>query len=304
VRGGIDYDGRSDPVPGSNLEAVQRMQAKVHDPALQRAVARVTETFPFPGYIEPELSGHYTVAQTVQQFLKPGARILDFGAGPADKTAVLAALGYHCTAVDDLQDEWHKRGGARQLILDFAAKLDIEYLPLDGGGLPDTTEPFDMVMLHDVLEHLHDSPRDLLLELLTRVRDEGYLFVTVPNHVNLRKRLAVLRGRTSHPPYELYYWYPGNWRGHVREYTEGDCVALAKALGLEVREIRGTHHMLSKVPPRLRRAYLAVSKVIPSTRDTWSMVAQKPPGWVAKPELDDAEFRELTGLKSWGELAH
>ncbi|MEU6576010.1 methyltransferase domain-containing protein [Streptomyces sp. NPDC046805] len=273
------------------------------DTEMERAMTQVIDAFPFRGYFDPAISGHISIAQTVQRFLKPGSRILDFGAGPADKTAVLAALGYECTAVDDLQDEWHKRGRARQLILEFAEKMGIEYIPLDGGPLPDT-EPFDLVMLHDVLEHLHDSPRDLLNGLLERVRNEGYLFVTVPNHVNLRKRLDVLRGRTSHPQFELYYWYPGNWRGHVREYTEGDCVGLAKALGLKPREVRGAHHMLCKVPPRFRRAYLAASRFMPSTRDTWSMVAQKPPGWVAKPELDDTEFRELTGLKSWGELAH
>ncbi|WP_030174499.1 class I SAM-dependent methyltransferase [Streptomyces sp. NRRL S-813] len=273
------------------------------DAEMERAVAQVIDAFPFGGYFDPELGGHITLAQTVQRFLGPGSRILDFGAGPADKTAVLAALGYRCTAVDDLQDEWHKRGRARELILDFAEKMGIEYIQLDGGALP-SAGTFDMVMLHDVLEHLHDSPRDLLNGLLERVRDGGYLFVTVPNHVNLRKRFDVLRGRTSHPQYELYYWYPGNWRGHVREYTEGDCVALAKALRLQVREVRGTHHMLCKVPRRFLRAYLAASRFVPSTRDTWSMVAQKPPGWVAKPELDDSEFRRLTGLKSWGELAH
>ncbi|MFI9251605.1 class I SAM-dependent methyltransferase [Streptomyces sp. NPDC053069] len=273
------------------------------DAEMEQALTEVTNAFPFPDYFYPWLCGHITIAQTVQRFLRPGARILDFGAGPADKTAVLAALGYKCTAADDLQDDWHKRGDTRRRILDFSEKMGIEYIQLDGGALPDTGD-FDMVMLHDVLEHLHDSPRDLLIGLLERVRDDGYLFVTVPNHVNLRKRLDVLRGRTSHPPYELYYWYPGAWRGHVREYTEGDCLALAKALGLQVRELGGTHHILSKVPPRLLRAYLAVSRFIPSTRDTWSMVAQKPPGWVAKPELDGQELRELTGLKSWGELAH
>ncbi|MCW2685304.1 MAG: SAM-dependent methyltransferase [Mycobacterium sp.] len=270
---------------------------------LDRAVTRVTVRFPFPGYFNPVLSGHFTVAETASRYLPPGSRVLDFGAGPADKTAVLAVLGYKCTAVDDLADEWHKRGEARQMILDFAQDMNIEYIPLDGGDIP-VTGKFDMVMLHDVLEHLHDSPRDLLINLLERVRDEGYLFVTVPNHVNLRKRISVLRGQTSHPPYDLYYWYPGHWRGHVREYTRGDCEALAQALGLEVVEVQGTHHMLGKVPPRLLRPYLAVSRLIPSTRDTWSMVAKKPAGWTAKPELDDQEFRALTGLKSWSELAH
>jgi SAM-dependent methyltransferase len=257
---------------------------------LKGAADKVAERFPFPGYF-------------VMRSLAPGSRLLDFGAGPADKTAVLASLGYKCTAADDLGEAWHTRGGAREMILDFAEDMGVEYITLDTDELPDIQE-FDMVMLHDVLEHLHDSPRDLLNDLLGRVREGGYLFITVPNHVNLRKRVAVLRGKTSHCKYETYYWNPGKWRGHVREYTRGDCIALAGALGLEVVELRGTHHMLEKVPPRLLRIYLAASRLAPSIRDTWSMVARKPVGWTPKTQLDDREFQELSGWKPWGELAH
>lgn len=268
---------------------------------LKVAGDKVVESFPFPGYFDPFLSGHLSVAQTVTRHLAPGSRLLDFGAGPADKTAVLATLGYKCTAMDDLSDEWHKRGDAQRKILDFAEEMGIEYITLNTHELPDTDE-FDMVMLHDVLEHMHDSPKDLVNGLLERVREGGYLYITVPNHVNLRKRIAVLRGKTSLPQFELFYWYPGNWRGHVREYTKGDCIALARALGLEAVEIRGVHHMLQKVPRRLLRLYLVASRLAPSTRDTWSMVARKPTGWTPTTELDDQEFRELTGHKSWAEL--
>ena len=174
---------------------------------------------------------------------------------------------------------------------------------LDGDVIPPTGE-FDAVMLHDVLEHLHDSPRDLLIELLSRVRDGGLLFVTVPNHLNLRKRIAAVRGHSIHPQFDTYYWYPGSWRGHVREYTADDCSRLAAALGLEVVEIAGVHHMLEKVPHRFRRAYLGLSRLFPSTRDTWSMVARKPAGWTPRPALSDDELRRVTGLTSWGELGH
>jgi len=270
--------------------------------ALHNAWSEVTRRFPFPGYLDMP-NGHLEVARTVSRHLPAGSRILDFGAGPADKTAVLAALGYDCTAIDDLNDEWHNRGDARTKILNFAKEMGIDFIQLNGSVLPPTKE-FDMVMLHDVLEHLHDSPRELLADLLGRVRTGGFLFVTVPNHVNLRKRLAVLRGLTSHPPYDQYYWYPGHWRGHVREYTKGDCLALANALGLDVVEVRGVHHMLNRVPVGLRSAYLAVSRLMPSTRDTWSLLARKPAGWVPKLELADEEFRSLTGLRSWSEVGH
>ncbi|MEB3980338.1 methyltransferase domain-containing protein [Mycobacterium sp. 663a-19] len=277
--------------------------SQVDQMALKGAVDKVLERFPFPDYFDPFLSGHLDMAQTVMRHLEAGSRVLDFGAGPADKTAILAMLGYKCTAVDDLGDEWHQRGDAKQKILEFAKDMGVEYITLDNHELPSDRE-FDMVMLHDVLEHLHDSPRDLLNDLLSRVRERGYLFITVPNHVNLRKRIAVLLGKTSHQKYEIYYWYPGKFRGHVREYTRGDCVALARALGLEVVELRGMHQMLQKVPRRLLRVYLAASRLAPSTRDTWLMVARKPVGWTTKTEIDDQEFRKFSGLKSWAELAH
>jgi SAM-dependent methyltransferase len=258
----------------------------------------VRARFPFPDYMERD-AGHIAIGQTVTRYLRSGGRILDFGAGPCDKTAVVAALGYKCTAADDLGDEWHRVAENRMAILAFAESFGIEYVPMDGSNLPFLPDTFDMVMLHDVLEHLHDSPRSLLIDLLQAVRPEGYLFITVPNHVNLRKRLDVLRGRTSLPMYPMYYWYPDPWRGHVREYTRGDCNLLADYLDLDIVELRGTHQMLEKVPPRLLRLYLLISRLAPDTRDTWLMVARKRPRWNPKRALEPDDFRRVTGLPGW-----
>src|SRR5262245_17222081 len=101
-----------------------RMEAS--EAELTSAAAKVLERVPVPGYFDPFLKGHRSVARTVTRYLPPGSRILDFGAGPADKTAVLAMLGYECTAIDDLGDEWHKRGDSRTMILDFAKDMGIE----------------------------------------------------------------------------------------------------------------------------------------------------------------------------------
>lgn len=258
----------------------------------------VKARFPFPGYMTRD-AGHIAIGTTVARYLEPGARILDFGAGPCDKTAVVAALGYVCTAADDLKDEWHLIDGNRQAILDFAASSGITYVQLDGSSFPFERDAFDMVMLHDVLEHLHDSPRSLLIALLRAVRAEGYLFVTVPNHVNLRKRIDALRGRTILPAFPRYYWYPDPWRGHVREYTRGDCELLAEYLELDVVELRGTHQMLDRVPPRLLRPYLLASRLLPGTRDTWLMVARKRPDWDPRSFLPPDDFRAATGLPGW-----
>jgi SAM-dependent methyltransferase len=242
----------------------------------RRALAEVTASFPFPGYIEAAPRSHLETAETVLRYVPRGGRILDFAAGPLDKTAVIEVLGYRCSAYDDLSDTWHRAANNRETILTYARQRGIEY-QLAPEPLPDG--PFDMVMAHDILEHLHESPRRLLTELLARVVDRGWLFVTVPNLVNLRKRVAVARGRTNLPSFPSYYWYENEWRGHIREYVRDDLRQLAELLGLDVVELRGTHHLAHRLPTPVRLPYLALTRLADGLRDTWLMVARKPESW-------------------------
>ncbi|MCX6142885.1 MAG: class I SAM-dependent methyltransferase [Ignavibacteriales bacterium] len=254
------------------------------------AIRRAVEIFPFEGYMctphDKTVKGAYSnIADMARRYLQPGSAILDFGCGPCDKTAVLQLLGFHCSAYDDLQDDWHKLPGNREKILSFAKNCGIDFKEARGGMLPFEKNSFDMIMLHDVLEHLHNSPRDLLNDLLELAKPEGLLFVTVPNAVNIRKRVDVLFGRTNLPPFEGYYWYPGSWRGHVREYVMNDLVHLSEYLDLEVLELRGCDHMLEKLPMFSRPAYLLVTNLFKGWKDSWLLVARKRKGWSAKKTL-------------------
>lgn len=260
------------------------------------AIEAVRAAFPFEGYTDTQVDAYRGIASAVAEHLPPGGRILDVGAGPCDKTAVLARLGYCCAATDDLRDDWHLVPGHREKIEAFAAGAGVEFRLAGDGAAPFQGEKFDMVTLHDVLEHLHDSPRDLLVDLLGLVRPGGLLLVTVPNAVAARKRLAVLRGRTNLAPFASYYWCPGAWRGHVREYTHGDLAGLARFLDLEVVTLRGCHHMLHKLPAALRPAYRAATAPFQGLKDSWLLVARKPPGWA--PELAPPQ-RELDEVPCW-----
>lgn len=264
------------------------------DEAIRRAISE----FPFEGYMgsphEKTIKGAYSnIADTALRHLKPGSAILDFGCGPCDKAAVLQFLGFHCSGYDDLQDEWHKFPGNREKILSFTKKCGIDFKEANGGMLPFHKNSFDMIMLHDVLEHLHDSPRDLLNDLLELAKPEGLLFVTVPNAVNMRKRRDVLLGRTNLPAFEGYYWYPGSWRGHVREYVVNDLVKLSEYLNLDVLELRGCDHMLEKLPAFSRPAYLLVTNMFKGWKDSWLLVARKRPGWSAKKTLPQDELARI-----------
>ncbi len=259
----------------------------------EEAKLTVKKRFPFEGYIDRAVDSYVSIAKTVLKHLEPSARILDFGSGPCDKTAVLQTLGFKCSACDDLQDNWHRIEGNREKIMEFARNFEIDFVLLADGRLPFEKNSFDMVMMHDVIEHLHDSPRDLLNDLLELVKPEGLLFITVPNAVNLVNRVSVLFGKTIFPRFSTYYWYPGPWRGHVREYVKDDLVRLAEYLTLNVLELRDCHQRAKAIPDVIRPFYFALSGVFTGLRDSWLLVAKKPPGWAPRKTLPEEEFVKI-----------
>jgi len=269
----------------------------------QEAIQLTIKQFPFEGYMTSGgtvKESYLNIANTVLHYLQPGSRILDFGCGPCDKTAILQFLGFECSAYDDLQDDWHKIQGNREKITSFARECGIDFKLAIGCELPFEKNSFDMIMLHDVLEHLHDSPRDLLNDLIELIKPEGLLFVTVPNAVNIRKRIDVMFGRTNLPLFESYYWYPGAWRGHVREYVKNDLVKLSEYLNLEELEIISCDHMLSKLPASIRPGYVLVTSIFRGWKDSWLLVARKRQGWSVKKTLLQNELTKILGKSTSG----
>jgi SAM-dependent methyltransferase len=253
-------------------------------PTIRRAIDDWRKLFPFRDYMNTELAEerYAELVGAVLRHVPAGGSVLDFGAGPCDTLGILRQLGFSCAACDDLMDPWHQGEGAREKILAYTRAAGIDFRKIEGPGLPFHEPVFDLVMMHDVLEHLHDSPRELLNDMLALAKPEGLFFTTVPNAVNLRKRLAVLRGRTNLPAYDGFYWTPGPWRGHVREYTRGDLESLCEYLGLDIVELRAADHMLDKLSPLLRRVYRSATSWLPGLKDTWLLVGRKRRGWAPR----------------------
>lgn len=261
----------------------------------EEAIQFVAERFPFKGHIHPRVRGVYLIiAKTVLRYMQPGSKILDFGSGPCDKTAVLQTLGYKCSACDDFQDDWHRIEENREKIIAFTKDFGINFKVINNNELPFEKHYFDMLMMHHVLEHIQGSPRDLLNDLLKLVKPEGLIFVVVPNAVNIRKRVAVLFGKSNYPRFGWYYWYPGPWRGHVREYVKDDLIKLCKYLNLGIIELRSCHGMLFRIPTAARMVYLPITKIFPGWRDSWLLVAKKRPDWMPnKTQPPDEALREF-----------
>lgn len=263
------------------------------DSVIGRAIREVAARFPFPSYVSSNEAPYWTVGRLLCRLLDPGARILDFGSGPCDKTAVASLLGYDCVAIDDLGDHWVRHGSNLKRIMDFARDVGVDLTTEYTTPEPQT---FDAILMNDVLEHLHDSPRGLLVQLLSGLRPGGYLLVTVPNLGNARKRLDLLRGETNLPAYELLFFYEGPWRGPVREYVRRDLESLVLFLNLDVVELSTVDHMLVNLPAWLRGPYIAVTRILPDLKDTWVLVARLPLEWDAL-TLPTSDPADLLGRK-------
>jgi SAM-dependent methyltransferase len=266
------------------------MKDRTHCERIAKACATVRTTFPLGGYLGEtwQKEVEHSVLAVLRNVPHDRARpvLIDIGCGPMDKTAVFQALGFECWAVDDLADPWIQRLGVAEEIREFAARMGIRF---HLGRFEDAPEiprgSFDVVTMFAVIEHLHESPRTLLNLAGELLRPGGVLCMTMPNSVNLRKRVAVLTGRTNYPNVEQFFYSPGSWRGHVREYTLAETRWICEAAGFH-NVSSSTFEAIAhaRLPRYLVPVFLFASTFLPTMRSGLCVVAQKPEGWVSVPE--------------------
>lgn len=275
-------------------------QDKNIDKALDALWQQNIRMFPFEGYINPARKSAYcAMPKMLAPYVEKDAKILDFGCGPIDKTIMFKSLSKHIYAFDTLEDIWHRADGNDKKIKQHARKSGISFIDNfdDIGKIR-----YDVIMLHDVIEHFHVSPRSLLNTLLSFLSEGGLLVLTVPNAGNIRKRLHLLMGKTNYPRYGYFYWYPGKWDGHVREYVRGDLQSLTGYLGLTQVKLQTFHIHLDILPKFIRPIWVHVSKLIPNTRDSFYLIAKKPTGWKPKDRPTKEEFNAAFGRQYFTQL--
>jgi len=251
------------------------------------ALDEIEKVFPFENYITSDAKQHTvnivaSVLELAGNVSNP--RLLDIGCGPMNVTAAFAKCGFNCFAVDDLSDPWHLIGCNRTKIQNFAQLLGIQFHLQDSTyHIPFDKEAFDVVLLNSVIEHLHESPRELLKEAFGFLKTGGVIVITMPNSVNLRKRISVLFGKTNFPSIDQFYHSHGIWRGHVREYTLAETEYIVKKSGGDVILSKTCHvSIYSKIPcPILRQIYMLLTVIVPTLRDGIIVIARKPPEWTA-----------------------
>jgi len=91
---------------------------------------------------------------------------------------------------------------------------------------------YDLVVMAEVIEHLHTAPRLVLEFMKSLVRPGGVLILQTPNAAAWNKRLLLLAGRH---PYDQISPNPRT-PAHFREYTRKEIVAHAADAGFTVEQ--------------------------------------------------------------------
>lgn len=200
--------------------------------------------------------------------------ICDVGSGVGLFPAACADAGMQITMMDDFAPPFADEASARAVpdapdavnfdrvddALRYHRSLGVEVAardPLtDGFGFGPAS--LDVVTTFDSMEHWHRSPKRLFHEILEALRPGGLFILSVPNCVNLRKRVTVPFGYGKWS--QMSHWYePEYFRGHVREPDVDDLHYIARDLGLEQVEILGRNwaSLLSPSPWVRRLAAVA-----------------------------------------------
>lgn len=255
----------------------------------------VRSGFPIAKYLEDEGEGQAFIARELRSLKPARGKLLDIGCGPLDKTAMFSLLGFECYACDDFLDPWHRQPEIMAAILVAAEKYGITLHIHENGDytIPFEREFFDVITILGVIEHLHESPRELLNTAGGLLKTGGLVVLVMPNSVNIRKRLDVVRGRTNFPDVRGVFHSSGTWRGHVREYTLSEAEYILTAAGFEIVRATTFDSMVERKirRPWARSLYRALIKLAPGMRDSLFVAGRKPAGW--RPvKASDESYRE------------
>lgn len=168
----------------------------------------------------------YTL-ELVRSVAAPGARVLDVAAAQGNFSLGLAERGYEVT--------WN------DLRTDLADYVRLKYehgkLHFAPGNVLDLKcEPFDVVLITEVIEHVA-HPDQFLCQIAQLVKPGGYVIMTTPNGGYFLNNLPKFSECKDASRYEAVQFQP-NSDGHIFLLHEEELAPLARQAGLEVDTVR------------------------------------------------------------------
>ena len=215
---------------------------------------------PSNGYLAFHAPRYGMLLDLLVDYVTPTSRVLDIGRSMLTDL-IAAAFQVRVDSLGFDPEGPTKTGRHHQFDLNAAQSSDRWRTDLG---------PYDVIVMAEVVEHLHTAPSLVLRFIRSILAPNGVLIVQTPNAAALHKRVELLLGRN---PYEMIREDETD-PGHFREYTRAELNALADRSGFAVlrtvsgnyfdyRFSRHTHRTLEEVP--WRRAVNLAYALLPSS---------------------------------------
>lgn len=132
---------------------------------------------------------------------------------------------------------------------------------------------YDLVIIAEVIEHLHLDLDRILRQLWELTSPRGVVIIQTPNATSLKKRMAMLAGKN---PFQMIIddYRPG-YGGHLREFTRKELKTYSEKNGFEVLELH-TLNYFDYSHSYKARMYKVLSNRLPQAlRDGVTIVLKK-----------------------------
>jgi 2-polyprenyl-3-methyl-5-hydroxy-6-metoxy-1,4-benzoquinol methylase len=191
-------------------------------------------------YVEKKQAGssHWIIRQWLAGY-KPGTKLLDVGAASGMLGQAVSESGFILTGVEPDRN-WART--ARPYYQKFWEGAVEE-------AAPEIIEGQDVVILADILEHLH-SPEGILKYLFGLQPDGCVFLISVPNIANIFIRFNLLLGRFDYQERGILD------RTHLRFFTRRTFSQLLNFTGLEILESKVTPVPLELIDPFFEKSIL------------------------------------------------
>lgn len=169
-------------------------------------------------------------------------RILEIGSFLGVVSISLKRLGFNVHATDI--PEFHRSSALRSLY--ERNEIPFDGLNLRNSKLPYPSDSFDAVVICEVLEHLNFNPLPVLLEINRVLKNDGYIYIGMPNQARIGNRVKLLFGMSIHHPIEYFFKQLDRNSNmivglHWREYTLDETVQLIEQMGFDA-VVKGYFH--------------------------------------------------------------